>query len=42
MFLDKDDIRDAIKNIGLRVEFREKLLTWRKRKVSIFNIFLKM
>lgn len=31
-YLNESDIKDAIKNIGLRAEFREKLFSWRKVK----------
>ncbi|XP_067628571.1 uncharacterized protein [Eurosta solidaginis] len=34
-YVSKTDIKDAISNIGLRAEFREKLFAWRK---SEFNI----
>ncbi|XP_070852414.1 uncharacterized protein [Drosophila suzukii] len=34
-YINTDDIRDAISNVGLRAEFREKLFFWRK---SEFNI----
>ncbi|XP_037959401.1 F-box/WD repeat-containing protein 5-like [Teleopsis dalmanni] len=41
IYLSKDDIKDAIVNIGLRAEFREKLFKWRKLEVPTslcFNI----
>ncbi|XP_037955840.1 uncharacterized protein LOC119685588 [Teleopsis dalmanni] len=35
IYLSKDDIKDAIVNIGLRAEFREKLFKWRKLEFNI-------
>jgi len=34
-FLTADDIRDAIGNIGIRAEFRYKLLGWQKSQVCM-------
>ncbi|XP_054083052.1 uncharacterized protein LOC128920224 [Zeugodacus cucurbitae] len=34
-YLSKEDIAEAVKNIGLRTEFREKLFFWRKSKFGI-------
>ncbi|XP_054083855.1 uncharacterized protein LOC128920505 [Zeugodacus cucurbitae] len=34
-YLSKEDIAEAVKNIGLRAEFREKLFFWRKSKFGI-------
>lgn len=31
----KDDIKEAIPPLGLRMEFREKLFAWKKREVII-------
>lgn len=33
-YLNESDIADAIKKVGKRAEFREKLFAWRKKKVS--------
>lgn len=32
-YLKSEDLKEAIPSIGLRAEFREKLFTWRKKKV---------
>jgi len=37
-YINSDDIRDAISNVGLRAEFREKLFFWRKSEVSKHQI----
>ncbi|XP_067613866.1 uncharacterized protein [Eurosta solidaginis] len=34
-YLSKEDIAEAVKNIGLRAEFREELFSWRKSKFGI-------
>lgn len=32
-----EDIKEAIPPLGLRIEFREKLFTWKKVQVRRFN-----
>lgn len=37
VYLSKDDIEDAIVDIGLRAEFRHKLFNWKKVEVSKYE-----
>lgn len=34
-YIQKDDLKDAIPHLGLRIEFREKLFLWRKKEVRV-------
>lgn len=37
-YLNEQDIADAIKKVGPRAEFREKLFKWRRKTASIWKI----
>ncbi|XP_036344842.1 uncharacterized protein LOC118754085 [Rhagoletis pomonella] len=33
-YIQKEDLKEAVLHLGLRIEFREKLFAWRKNKVN--------